>query len=794
MPKKILFALCFKLCFLHCISAQGEAANWYFGSNAGLNFSSGNPVFNLDGQLNTNEGCGTISDANGDLLFYTDGITVWDKNHNQMPNGFGLLGDPSSTQSGLIVPLPSSDTLYYVFTVDSSAGDDGFRYSIVDLSLNNGNGDVTLKNEELLTPSTEKITAVKHANGIDYWVITHGWRNNEFLAYQISPQGINLNPVVSAVGTPHGNDDPFAFDTFIANTIGYLKVSPNGSRIASAKFGTGSNVEIFNFNDNTGVISNPILLDNLFFSSSSASGAYGVEFSPNGELLYVTDKNFDFSTDEAGSRLFQFDLTLNNASDIINSMTVLYDGGDEFGGLQLALDGKIYVCNSGKTALDVINNPNTLGAGCDYQIGAADLGGRLVTLGLPPFVQSLFNATFSINNSCVNNEIEFELVSEVDNASVQWDFGDGTTSSLQSPTHTYTSPGVYTVNVNASVAGQSLQLTEEVTIYEIPVANTPSDFYQCESQDDSGLTTFNLQTKVDEIIGNQDSTVFSVLFYDSEDSAMNGLNPIDFNYSISTFQTIYARIQNNFNPSCYDTTSFNLEVLDRPNIIEELTIALCEGESIILNADEGFDAYVWSTGSLSSTTEVSAPGTYTVDIFTNHNTNPQIACSTTKVFNVVPSSFATITDIAIQEWQRQNSITVSVEGSGEYEYSLDDLIYQDSNMFSNVGFGEFNVYVRDKNGCGVVSEIVYVLGYPKFFTPNSDSYNATWSITLPPEENDFEIVIFDRYGKKLTTLNALSPNWDGTYNGKLMPTSDYWFIFKRPSRNETFTGHFTLKR
>ncbi|MCA0131943.1 T9SS type B sorting domain-containing protein [Winogradskyella alexanderae] len=792
--KRIITQIVLTCCFIHSVSAQGEASNWFFGANAGLNFSSGNPVFNLDGQLNTNEGCGTISDANGQLLFYTDGISIWDKNHNQMPNGFGLLGDPSSTQSGLIVPRPGSETVYYVFTVDSSAGDNGFRYSIVDMSLNNGNGDVTLKNEELLTPSTEKITAVKHANGIDYWLITHGWRNNEFLAYQISPQGINLTPVVSAVGTFHGNDNFNELDQFIANTIGYLKVSPDGNRIASAKFGTESNVEIFDFNDNTGVISNPILLDNLFYNSSSASGAYGVEFSPNGELLYVTDKNFDFFTNEAGSRLFQFDLRLNTANAIIDSMTILYEGGDEFGGLQLALDGKIYVCNSGKTALDVINNPNTLGPDCDYQIGAVDLGGRIVTLGLPPFVQSLFNATFSINNSCVGSETVFELVTEVDNATVTWDFGDGNTSNDMNPAHVYTNPGIYTVNVSASVVGQSLELTDEITIYEIPIANTPMDFYQCESQDDSGLTTFNLETKINEVYGTQDVDTFSVLFYDSEDNALSGLNPLDLNYNISNTQTVYARIQNNFNPSCFDITAFELVILERPDIIEDETLILCEDESLILNADEGFDAYLWSTGNSSASIAINEAGTYTVEVFKNHNTAPQIACSTIKVFSVLPSGLATITDLEIEEWQHLNSITVFAEGSGDYEYSLDDLVYQDSNTFSNVTYGEFTVYVRDKNGCGVISKLVTVLGYPKYFTPNSDNFNPYWTIKLSPDENDFEILIFDRYGKQLAALNAASPFWDGTYNGKLMPTSDYWFILKRPSKNETYTGHFTLKR
>lgn len=783
------------LCLGHFVFAQGEAANWYFGVNAGLNFNSGSPVADLDGQLATNEGCGTISDASGNLLFYTDGISVWDKNHNEMPNGFGLLGDPSSTQSGIIMPLPGSETIYYVFTTDSSAGDNGFRYSIVDMTLNNGLGDVTVKNEELLTPSTEKVTAVKHANGIDFWIITHGWSNREFLAYRLTPQGINVNPMITEIGSVHGNDDPTAFDQNIANTIGYLKVSPDGSRIASAKFGgANSNVEIFDFNDNSGVLSNPIAINGVFYDSSTASGAYGVEFSPDGNLLYVTDKDFDFSVNEPGSRLFQFDLTQNNANDIIDTSVLLYDGSNELGGLQLAIDGKIYVCNSEKTALDVIENPNEQGIGCSYQIGAIDLGGRLVKLGLPPFVQSLFNPTFNINNSCLGNATNFELVSTVDNANVSWDFGDGTTSSDQSPTHLYDSPGTYTVVVNASVAGQSVTITEEVIIYDNPVANSVSDFYQCQPQNESGLTTFNLQTKVGEVLGTQDSSTFSVLFFNSEANAIAGFSTLELDYSIENSQVVYARIQNNFNSSCYDITSFNLFVLDRPDIVEEETLSICEGDTLILNAEEGFDGYVWSTGDSTTSIEINESGTYTVEVFQNHQTTPQISCSTLKVFNVEASSVATITDIETDEWQRRNSITVSVEGSGDYEFSLDGLVYQDANIFSNLGYGDFVVYVRDKNGCGIITQDVLVLGYPKFFTPNSDSSNPYWTIKLPPDEPNFEILIFDRYGKKLVTLSRELPYWDGTYNGQLMPTSDYWFLLKRENTNETISGHFTLKR
>ncbi|WP_299123638.1 T9SS type B sorting domain-containing protein [uncultured Winogradskyella sp.] len=778
------------------IIAQGEATYWYFGVNAGLDFSTGEPILDLNGELITNEGCGTISDANGQLLFYTDGISVWDRNHNQMPNGFGLLGDPSSTQSGIIIPQPGSSTIYFVFTVDSSAGDDGFRYSIVDMSLNNGNGDVTsVKNIELRTPTVEKISAVQHANGTDFWILTHEWGNNNFLAYHITSSGINENPVVSSVGTIHGDLNPSVLNSNIANTIGYLKISPDGKRIASAKFGgENSNIEIFDFNDNTGIVSNPILIGDYFYEASSTSGAYGVEFSSDGTLLYVTDKDFNFDTNTPSSILHQFDITFANAQDIINSDTILYNGNNVLGALQLAVDGKIYVSNADKTALDVIENPNTLGVDANYQIGAVDLGGRIAKLGLPPFVQSLFNATFNTSNTCLGSETFFELYSGVNVTSALWDFDDGTTSNLLSPTHIYANPGTYTVTVNATVVGQSVTLSEEIIIYEIPVANTPLDYMLCEDLENDGFTLFNLNTKISEVIGSQSSQDFSVLFFNSESDALSGINPLDVSYNASSSQTIFARLNNNYNSSCFDITSFDLNILESPDIVENVTLYICENESLELNAEEGFDNYNWFTGQTTESIVVNSAGTYTVDIIKDYNTIPEISCSRTKIFTVITSNTATISDIEIEEWRARNSISVVADGLGDYEFSLDNIVYQDSGTFSDLTQGDYIVYVRDKNGCGIISKSVFVLDYPKFFTPNNDSYNPYWKIKFPSSERDFEILIYDRYGKQLASLGPESIGWDGTYNGKLMPASDYWFILKRPSKNKSYSGHFTLKR
>jgi hypothetical protein len=233
--------------------AQKEAAIWYFGESAGLDFNSGIPVTLTDGKLTTNEGCATISDKDGKLLFYTDGSFVYNKNHKIMANDYGLLENGFSTQSAIIVPQPWNPYVYYIFTVDepnelnadeTTSNDrdppnDGLNYSQVDMRLNNGLGDVvtTEKNVHLVTYNksddveakfkcSEKITAIQHGDGISVWVITHFI--DTFYSFNISTRGVNKTPIktTTTLTIPIGG--------YLLNALGYLKVSPNGKKLAIA--------------------------------------------------------------------------------------------------------------------------------------------------------------------------------------------------------------------------------------------------------------------------------------------------------------------------------------------------------------------------------------------------------------------------------------------------------------------------------------------------------------------------------------------------------------------------------
>ena len=358
-------------------SGRKDAFIWYFGNGAGLDFSSGVPVPLTNGQINTLEGCAVISDPeDGRLLFYTDGVTVWDATHRPMPNGNDLKGHWTSAQSALIVPNPGDTNIFYVFTAGAgfyhTANDpnNGVRYSVVNMQLNGGRGDVIEKNIELLERGrgVEMLNATRHCNGRDYWVVAHELKSNRFFMYLVTPGGIT-DSVITSIGSVLSGD---------LGALSMGKFSPNGKMLAVATPGEQT-LELYDFDNASGRLLNYRLIASDWYY-------YGPEFSPDNSKLYVaslarlTEPDF----------LYQFDLNAGDIQAIRNSRYQLHREEGRWDGAQCQLgpDNRIYVSFRSRYRLGVINFPNVEGAGANYQHNGVQLAGRTTSYGLPNLINA----------------------------------------------------------------------------------------------------------------------------------------------------------------------------------------------------------------------------------------------------------------------------------------------------------------------------------------------------------------------------------------------------------------------
>ena len=601
------------------IFAQGEANIWYFGENAGLDFNSGSPIPLTNGQLNTFEGCSSFSDSSGNLLFYSDGTTVWTKDHTIMLGGTGLKGDPSSTQSAMIIPKPGNTSVYYLFTVGSrvSGGDYGFDYYTIDMNTNGGLGSVIAGpfdlSEGRFTDWTEKVAAIKGDECQTFWVISYV--KSDFYAYKISTAGVASAPVISTVSYT------------ATDRRGYLKIAPDGKKLAIAHMSNYNNLGqkiagsllLYDFNDATGVITNQ---KNLPLTSPTDK-PYGVEFSSNSEKLYVHASN-DYYNDIYSewnnpsnhlSTLYQFNLSSNLTADIIASRKIIDSQNLYRGGLQLGPDQKIYRALSktydiGIPYLGVIQNPENDGVACNYLHLAIDLAGNNATQGLPPFIASIFsqieisnidtNGTIiilndQIANLCVSDNFNVTPKTLTGTVTYNW-FLNGTPYSnlpnLIFTNVTAADNGLYSLVVTQTdICGNTSILEGEfsIKVSDYPPNVQPTNIEQCDDDND-GFLNFDLNTLKDtELLDGESITEFEVLYYTSQTAADANTDAISIPYTNSTpfsTDTIFTRIHHIENSNCYETNSFTIQVFETPNPPSTITILeKCDNLSVGTDSD-----------------------------------------------------------------------------------------------------------------------------------------------------------------------------------------------------------------
>ncbi len=428
--------------------SQKEANFWYFGKKVGLDFSQGSPAVLTNSGMEASYSTATISDqTTGELLFYTNGIDVWNRDHEIMPNGRGVIPDSGKlipanrvnyiSQGALIVPFPEDSDKYYLFTLGLAVPMwttwyfyDGvitaLYYSVIDMRLNGGKGDVVPDQKRVFVADgfTERLTGIIHSNGRDYWIINHEWANNVFQVRQLTPDGLTEAKRIAVGPTvPFNLQDTIGLTEegrFKGNfeSVGVLRASPDGKKLANSSAGKG-HVSLFDFDPATGNITNPIDLGSFIF-------ALALSFSPDNSKLYVQNSRQNAPNKRTANLISQYDLEAGDAAAIIASGRSIIQGNPttnidttvagaipEFN-LQIGLDGRIYGNSNvqywekpnekDQERMFVINAPNEAGFACDVQFKNFYFGKSLLPESpvpivgesyswgaLPNFLQHYFN-------------------------------------------------------------------------------------------------------------------------------------------------------------------------------------------------------------------------------------------------------------------------------------------------------------------------------------------------------------------------------------------------------------------
>ncbi len=712
-------------------TGQKQNNNWCFGSKAAFDFNSGAPVA-FTSAINGIESCATVSDRNsGALLFYSDGVRIWNRSHTIMPNGNGIGNDflSSSLQGTLIVPFTDDSNKYYVFALEhESAAEGALFYSVVDMRLDGGMGDVssTQKKIKLGKGFVEGMQAVPSCDG--HWLILSSRTSNEFLSYRISATGIDTNAVVSQMSFP-----------YITSAWGALKMSPNREKIlyatyTSRQFG-GQNfaiAAIYDFDERTGTLSNG---QHLLPPSANAS-YYSAEFSADGSKAYITDLRVG---------IYQFDLSLPTQADITASKKTVYQNipGRIASLLQMGPDKNIYAAISGMNHVDRISNTNTTTP--VYTQAAITLAPGTNSL------QSLSHeVTFpeegSLDTIYSSRDVEIcagaDMQLQGQDGAISYTWQDGSNqSTFKVPaegTYWVTSQFLCSQNTdsfNVKIKSFPLDLGVDTTIckgHPLTVnATIPGDSVEYTWQDGSNADSFII--------------------------AWPGTYWVTVDVGTCVIHdTIYIREN--------DSAYFQLGA----------DTILCTGESYNLYLPAGVDTFRWNTGVKDSMLTVDTPGNYFLEI-------ERGGCSYTDtiVVQYAEESLHIGNDTLVCNG---DELTIGGTSILSSTYTWNTGAMRDSIVVSSPDIYTLTI----ENRCGVLRDTIQV-DYkicdcepfiPNAFTPNNDGRNDMFGPLMKCRIESYEFIVVNRFGEVLFRSTDRQQKWDGTYKGRPCDVGGYFYFLK----------------
>ena len=745
----LLFLTCI-IIFINDVYSQRQADHWYFGYNCGLNFNSGEPEVLYTGRTHLGfGGVGTMSDSLGNLLFYSEGDTVFTSQHTVMENGLDF-AEAHGMQSNLIVQWPESDSLYLLFQTPTLGDGMGLYYSIIDISLNNGLGAVIEKDIFLnhAWDAGDKVTAALHKNKRDIWVITRKFRDDNFAVFLITPEGINEIPILSPASDMGEHTDR-----------GFIKISYDKKFLFSNYWGS-KDVEVCNFNNETGEIE-------LLYILNTGINPDGIEFSPDSKFAYISYQTGNSSP----VTIKQYNMDY--VDDVSLFITTAIDIGTRIGyGLQLATDGKIYCMDNAaylpgpEYFVGVINKPWEIGVDCQYDSIAINMYPSSTSTSVPNiFMDYLYR--FEFEGICAGIPFQFTSNFNPIPDSIRWLFNDPSSglnnvSYELNPEHTFTYGGIYEVEVDVWYPSGRFEHTSRVVeVAYTPLPELGPDTLVCEG------TSFNLNAGSDPGLYVWSTGTF-------------GQNL----FSITVSDTGTYWVIANSDEGCRRTDSIHVGWLDK-SVIDETTLVITPASCGVNNGSitglqvggvEPF-SFNWydGNGNLISTdidiTDLSV-GNYFL-----HVTDGNGCITISDSYTIIDGGDILITavDFSSAHCMQNNgfiSITASSVSGNNFEYSIDNgNTWQTDNLFENLNPDNYFIWVKDQSGCETVYDnnpvVIENTEGPQVITvdvtPEND-FTSDGSIFIDALIGSGDILYSIDSGYNFQTNNGLFENLNaGTY-------------------------------